>query len=72
VTQAKGFSEQSKIAIRNARRDANKHIETQEKEGEITEDEVTAGKEQVQELTKRYETKVDELISRKQNEIMQV
>jgi ribosome recycling factor len=72
VGQSKAFSEQSKIAIRNARRDANKHLETQEKASEITEDEAARGKEQVQELTKSYEAKVEEMIERKRQEIMQV
>jgi len=72
VTQAKGFSEQAKIAIRGARRDANKILETEEKGGVLTEDEGKRGKEQIQDLTKTYETKVDELIEKKRHEIMQV
>jgi ribosome recycling factor len=70
--QAKGFSEQAKVAIRNARRDANKVIDTEEKGGVLTEDEANSGKEQVQELTKTYEQKVDDLIEKKRNEILQV
>jgi ribosome recycling factor len=70
--QCKGFAEAAKISIRNSRRDANKHVETEEKGKDITEDEATKGKEQVQELTKTYETKVDELIEKKRAEIMQV
>jgi ribosome recycling factor len=70
--QCKGFAEHAKIAIRNARRDANKAIETEQKGGDITEDEAERGKEQVQELTKTYETKVDQSIEKKQHEIMQV
>jgi ribosome recycling factor len=72
VTQSKGMAEQAKIALRNARRDANKHLETQEKDGDVTEDEGKRGKEQIQELTKNYEAKVDEMIERKRQEIMQV
>jgi ribosome recycling factor len=70
--QCKGYAEAAKVAIRNARRDANKHVETGEKSKEITEDEAKRGKEQVQELTKSYEAKVDESIEKKQKEIMQV
>lgn len=72
VGQMKGHAEQSKVAIRNARRDANKIIDTEQKGGVITEDEANDGKEKVQELTKTYETKVDELIEKKRGEIMQV
>ncbi|HUB25063.1 MAG TPA: ribosome recycling factor [Tepidisphaeraceae bacterium] len=70
--QCKAFSEQAKIAIRNARRDANKILETEQKGGLLTEDESTRGKEQIQELTKTYESKTDETIERKRQEIMQV
>ena len=70
--QAKGFSEAAKIAIRNARRDANKIIDTEQKGGLMTEDEANNGKEQVQELTKTYEQKVEDVIEKKRNDIMQV
>ena len=72
VGQCKTFAETAKIAIRNARRDANKILDTEKKGSVITEDEDTRGKEQVQELTKQYETKVEELIEKKKNEILQV
>ncbi|MGD0539926.1 MAG: ribosome recycling factor [Tepidisphaeraceae bacterium] len=70
--QCKQFAEAAKVAIRNARRDANKTLETEEKGGEVTEDEAVDGKEKIQELTKNYELKVDELIEKKRGEIMQV
>jgi ribosome recycling factor len=69
--QCKKLAEESKIAIRSARRDANKLLETEQKGGVLTEDEETAGKEQVQELTKTYETKVDEVVEHKRKEIME-
>ena len=70
--QVKSFAEAAKVAIRNARRDANKILDTEKKGSVITEDEDTRGKDQVQELTKQYETKVDEVIEKKRNEILQV
>ncbi len=70
--QCKHFAEAAKVAIRNARRDANKILETEEKGGVVTEDEAADGKEKIQELTKTYENKVDELIEKKRAEIMQV
>lgn len=72
AAQAKQQSEASKITVRNARRDANKLLETEEKGGLLTEDEAKKGKEQIQELTKQYEGKIDELIEHKRQEIMQV
>ena len=70
--QVKQMAEDVKIRIRNARRDANKLIDTEEKGGLLTEDEAKGGKEQVQELTKTYEAKVDEMIEHKRKEVMEV
>jgi ribosome recycling factor len=70
--QCKGFAETAKIAIRNARRDANKILDTEQKGGLMTEDEGSKGKDQIQELTKSYEGKVDELVEKKRTDIMQV
>ena len=70
--QCKGFAEHAKVSIRNARRDANKVLETEQKGGVITEDDATGGKDQIQELTKTYEAKVDDLVEKKKHDIMQV
>lgn len=70
--QCKKLAEEAKVAIRNARRDANKIVDTEEKGGILTEDEAEKGREQIQELTKQYESRIDELIEHKKQEIMQV
>src|SRR5688572_19359881 len=72
VGQVKQMAEEVKIRIRNARRDANKLIDAEQKGSILTEDEATGGKEQVQELTKTYEGKVDEMIEHKRKEVMEV
>ncbi|CAN5510407.1 ribosome recycling factor [soil metagenome] len=72
VGQSKTHAETAKVQIRNARRDANKLIETEQKAGDINEDDAKKGKEQVQELTKSYETKLDEVVEHKRKEIMDV
>jgi ribosome recycling factor len=72
VGQCKSFAEAAKIAIRNARRDANKVVDTEQKGGILTEDEAASTKEQIQELTKTYEGKVDDLIEHKRKEVMDV
>jgi ribosome recycling factor len=72
VGQCKGIAETAKVSIRAARRDANKLIETEDKGGVMTEDEAKKAKEDVQELTKSYEAKVDEVIEHKKKEIMEV
>lgn len=70
--QCKQFAETAKVTIRNARRDANKVIDAEEKGGIIAEDDAKKAKEEVQELTKTYETKVDEMVDHKKQEILQV
>jgi ribosome recycling factor len=70
--QCKQHGEHAKVAIRNARRDANKVIDTEQKGSVITEDDAASGKEQVNELTKTYEGKVDSILEKKRNEILQV
>lgn len=72
VGQCKHLAEAAKVSIRNARRDANKAIDTEQKGSVLTEDEATSGKDQTQELTKSYETKVDEVIEHKKHEILQI
>lgn len=72
VGQCKQFAEAAKISIRNARRDANKLMDTEQKGGILTEDIAENGKEQVQDLTKSYETKVEEMIEAKRKEVMTV
>jgi ribosome recycling factor len=70
--QAKVAGEEAKIRIRNARRDANKLTDTEGKGGLMTEDETKGVKEQIQELTKTYEGKIDEVLEHKKKEIMAV
>lgn len=72
VGQCKKMAEDVKIRIRNTRRDSNKALETEQKGSLLTEDELAAGKEQVQELTKQFEAKVDQLIEHKRAEVMTV
>ena len=70
--QVKQMAEDVKIRIRNARRDANKLADTEQKGGVMTEDDANSTKAQIQELTKTYEAKVDDLIEHKRKEVMEV
>jgi ribosome recycling factor len=72
VGQCKKLSEDVKVQIRNARRDANKVIDTEQKGGILTEDDAEGGKEQVQELTKSYEEKVEAMLEHKRKDILEV
>lgn len=70
VQQAKQVGEQTKVVIRNVRRDANKHLEQLEKDKTITEDDLEHGKKLIDDKTKFYTDKIDEVVKHKTDEIM--
>ncbi|MBS4025169.1 MAG: ribosome recycling factor [Clostridia bacterium] len=72
VKVVKKKAEESKVAVRNLRREANDELKLYEKEGEISEDDSRKGQEKVQELTDKYIKKIDEVIAIKEAEIMEV
>ncbi len=70
VTQAKQTGEQTKVGIRNIRRDTIKHLEKQQKDKIITEDNLENGKKQIDDVTKKFSDKVDKMVKHKSDEIM--
>lgn len=68
----KKIGEDAKIAIRNERRDANDHLKKQEKDGEITEDDLKQELDQVQKKTDKCMKLIDEMIVSKEKELMEV
>jgi ribosome recycling factor len=68
----KKMAEESKVALRNARRDANEMLKEFLKDKDITEDEEKAGLKKVQEATDGAVAKVDELVAKKEKEIMEI
>ena len=70
IQQVKQIGEKTKVIIRNIRRDANKHLEDEEKKKLISEDDRDKGKKDVDNLTKEYAEKVDKAIKIKSEEIM--
>ena len=60
--------EKTNIAVRNVRRDANKHADAEQKDKALTEDECKRLKDDIQDLTKKYEGKVKELVDKKTEE----
>jgi ribosome recycling factor len=71
AARVKELAEEARVSVRNVRRDGNKHADTAEKEKTMTEDERDSVKEQVQELTKTYEGKINEMAASKEKEIME-
>jgi ribosome recycling factor len=72
VGQVKQMAETQRVAIRNIRRDANKHMDTEEKDSIITEDEAKHGKEGIQEMTDKHTRLIDEALANKIKEIQQI
>ncbi len=72
VSRAKEIAEESRISMRNVRRDANKTFETSKKDGEISEDELSSSKDRIQEILKSLEKQVDEDLKKKTAELMEI
>lgn len=70
VARIKELSEEAKIAVRSIRRDANKVIDTAEKDKEIGEDDRDRLKEEVQELTKKYEAEASDAAKARETDVM--
>ncbi len=66
------YGEESKIAIRNLRRDSLESFKKMEKESSITEDDLKRYQKEVQDVTDDYIKQVDQLVSEKEEEIMEV
>lgn len=72
VKVAKKKAEESRVAIRNIRRDANEHLKVLEKEKQISEDDVKRAQEEVQKITDKHIKDVDQVLEHKEQEIMEV
>ena len=71
VSQIKKMAEESKVVIRNERRDAIKHIDTlvKDKSNAISEDDGKHGKDEIETATKKHVSKIDEMCETKTKEI---
>jgi ribosome recycling factor len=70
--QAKGHAEQSRVAIRNIRRDGNEELKKLLKDAKITEDEQTKGEAELQKLTDSFIAQINQVLEEKEKEIMEV
>lgn len=68
---AKKMSEDSKISLRNLRREANDEFKNLKNEKEISEDDFHKAQEDVQKITDEFVKKIDEITSQKEQEIME-
>jgi len=72
IKQVGKYAEESKIAIRNIRRDAVEKYKAQKKTGEITEDDLTDTEKDLQKLTDNYTKEIDKIAQRKEAEIKEI
>ncbi len=70
VARIKDLTEEAKVAIRNVRRDANKAADHAEKEKVLSEDQRDDLKNEIQELTKKYENQLAEMAKSREAEVM--
>ncbi|MFC2950082.1 ribosome recycling factor [Virgibacillus sediminis] len=66
------YAEESRVQVRNVRRDANDQLKKAEKNGELTEDELRGSQDKVQKETDNHIAKVDQLAKDKEKEILEV
>ncbi len=69
VNQVKKMGEQQKIVVRNARRDANKLVDAEEKAKTVSEDEARDAKDTIQKMTKKHEDQIEEVVKAKSEEV---
>jgi ribosome recycling factor len=72
VKVVRSMAEEGRVAVRNVRRDAIKHLEELVKNGDVGDDEERAAEGRVQKLTDEHTSKIDDLLKRKEAEIMEV
>ena len=72
IKQINKHAEDSKVAIRNIRRDAVENYKAQKKTGEITEDDLTVTEKDLQKLTDKYTDEISKVASKKEAEIKEI
>ncbi|GAB1642496.1 ribosome recycling factor [Krasilnikovia sp. MM14-A1259] len=72
IKVARGKAEESRVAIRNVRRKAKEHLDRLVKDGEVGEDDGRRAEKELDDLTHRYVSVVDELVKHKETELLEV
>lgn len=72
VKQCKNYTEEARVAVRNARRDANSAIEKLKKDSEISEDDAKRAETESQKLTDSYVAQIEEAFKKKEAEVMEI
>jgi ribosome recycling factor len=72
VKVVKHQAEDGRVAVRNIRRDARKHLEQAEKDGQISADEVDRAEKELEKITHDHVEIIDKALSRKEHELLEV
>ncbi|WP_211288084.1 ribosome recycling factor [Mumia flava] len=72
IKLAKSKAEEGRVAVRNVRRGAKQAMEAAQKDGDISEDDVTGGEKRLDGLTKKHVDHIDELLRNKEQELIEV
>ena len=72
VKLAKSMAEQSRVSVRNVRRDANDELKKAEKDGEISEDDLKRAEDDVQKITDTYIEEINKRVDEKEKEILEI
>lgn len=72
VKQVKKMSEDTKVVMRNIRRDSNEDVKKLFKDAKISEDDQRKAQDEVQKITDQYITKIDEMVKKKEAEVIEV
>jgi ribosome recycling factor len=72
VKVVKNIAEEGRVAVRGARRDARKMLETAEKDGEISKDELDRAEKELEKMTQEHVDHIDKATVRKEHEVMEV
>jgi ribosome recycling factor len=72
VKVVKNMAEDGRIAVRNIRRDARKHLEAAEKGGEISKDDLDRAEKELEKITHDHVERIDKAFGRKEEELLEV
>lgn len=72
IKVAKQKAEDSKVTMRNIRRHAKDALEKQKKDGHVSEDDVTRAEKHLDELTKKHESHIEDILKHKEAELLEV
>jgi ribosome recycling factor len=72
VKVVKHMAEDGRVAVRNVRRDARKHLEHAQKEGDISTDELDRAEKELEKITHEHVEEIDKALARKEHELLEV